>query len=384
MKISLIIYELDVRGGTQKQFLRLCQYLSDKKIDFEIVTKYYDAENTYDEFRTFKIKSLFENKKDSGRPLSLVNLYKLYKLIDKRSSIVNIHDLPQPKLISLVKLFSKRKVVWQLNDMPSFYHEGVSHGKGDSWKSKLGRLVFNWLIKMNFYDTITVNVTKNASRVKRHLNREAKVFYCGVDQYGDSFSQHENIINYPKIRLLTTGVFFPYRNYEVLVETVRFLRGNGLDVELNIIGSTELNKEYANKIQSMIVSYQLDKYVTVKGQLNEEDYKQVYNNSDIFLFLNIDQSWGLAVFEAMSIGMPVIVSNSVGATELLTHQVDSYIVNPRDVQEISRYIITLIENEEAYRKISTNGKSRVEELTWEKTYCRDMLELFRDLTVKSK
>ena len=39
MKIAVVVNELNVRGGTHKQVLRLCQYLKKNKIDFILCTK---------------------------------------------------------------------------------------------------------------------------------------------------------------------------------------------------------------------------------------------------------------------------------------------------------------------------------------------------------
>ena len=54
----------------------------------------------------------------------------------------------------------------------------------------------------------------------------------------------------------------------------------------------------------------LKKSVTIWGEVDENTYLKLFDKADIFTFGNIDQSWGLAVFEAMSCGLPTIVSNS--------------------------------------------------------------------------
>ena len=46
MKIAVLVNELNIRGGTHKQVLRLCEYLESQRIEFKIFTKYYDALQT--------------------------------------------------------------------------------------------------------------------------------------------------------------------------------------------------------------------------------------------------------------------------------------------------------------------------------------------------
>ena len=58
MKIAVIVNELNIRGGTHKQVLRLCQYLKKNNIDFVLCTKIYENAKTYKEFENFDIISL--------------------------------------------------------------------------------------------------------------------------------------------------------------------------------------------------------------------------------------------------------------------------------------------------------------------------------------
>ena len=61
-------------------------------------------------------------------------------------------------------------------------------------------------------------------------------------------------------------------------------------------------------------------------------------------FVDIDQSWGLAVFEAASIGIPIVLSKSVGATELLS-QVDGIkVVERQSESEIADAFFDLFKN----------------------------------------
>jgi glycosyltransferase involved in cell wall biosynthesis len=89
------------------------------------------------------------------------------------------------------------------------------------------------------------------------------------------------------------------------------------------------------------------------------------------------QSWGLVVFEAMAMGLPVIVSETAGASEVLTDHENSIIVKPKDPKGIASAVQELIQKPELYKKLSREGRKFVEKnISWPR-YTEDMLKIFQ-------
>ena len=385
MKVAIVVNELNIRGGTHKQVLRLCQYLREKKIDFVLCTKYYDQELTYKEFSEFDVKYL--SNKVTEYPSTKGNIYlkiknridkyeeekKVYELIPKDVDIINVHDDGFKNLMNLAKKDGKR-VIWQVNDLPGCFGVGITKSDKDCIAWKVDRYFYTKTAKK--IDKITVNVSKNKNRIEKEMGVPAKVLYCGVDR-NENLKIHDSIIDKEEVRILSTGVFFPYRNYESLVNCVSLLKNKGQNVRLDIIGSTTRDPNYASKIENMVKDLQVEERVKIWGQVDEEQYNELFNSCDIFAFLNIDQSWGLAVFEAMSCGMPTLVSNSVGAIELLEDGRDSIIVDPCDIDSIVAQILKLKNEKEYYHRISENAANAVKEYTWDKLYCEPLVEIYK-------
>ena len=82
----------------------------------------------------------------------------------------------------------------------------------------------------------------------------------------------------------------------------------------------------------------------------------------------------------MSSGLPTLVSNSVGAIELLHDGEDSLIVDPFDAKQIAEVIKTLFDDSSYYNQISANAANAVKEYTWDKLYSTKMVDVFRELT----
>lgn len=368
--IAFLISEIDIRGGTHKQLLELLDYADKRQVEFKVITQRLDYTKSYPGFSRYADRIIemgaitWKNKWSQAR--------KLRRLIADADT-VNVHD-NEFELVFMA--FVGKHVVWQVNDLPHRFKEGVNKMTRFHPQNPL-KLAWLYLSIWLFIDQITVNVTKNAERIKRRLHMNAKVLYCGITPVGISHNNQRTFdrFNNRKIRLLSSGVFIPYRNYETLVKAVGLLREKGLDVTLNIFGSYELRPEYYYKITTMINNAGLSDSIRILGQIDEDRYRELHAESDAFCFVNIDQSWGLAVFEAMSAGLPVIVSNSVGATEILHDGQDALFVNPKAADEIVNHVVALMTDRSKYLDIQANGCELVRKYSWENAYCKPMLEI---------
>lgn len=68
------------------------------------------------------------------------------------------------------------------------------------------------------------------------------------------------------------------------------------------------------------------------------DVERYYAASDIFLLPSLFEPFGMAGLEAAATGLPVIVSQHAGIAEVLTHAVDSFLIDPYDVDQMAAKI----------------------------------------------
>lgn len=376
--IAFLIGSLDIRGGTHKQFLKLIDYTAGITDDFIIITYKVDYAKTYPDFGKYKDKIRIIT---AAYPSFFHPLRQLSKVIKDRkelrelvrdADVVNIHDYGFGLLFPALK---DKKVVWQVNDLPAAFSLGASKRQKQNLKTRfLKRLYVNY---SRYIDVFTVNVSKNRDRIRKVFSRDAEVLYCGIEPVGIHNNTDATLERFKagRINLLSSGVFFPYRNYETQVRVVKLLCAKGYDVKLDIIGSTTLSPAYADGIRRMIADEGLEGRINICGMVDEVEFKRLHQQADIFMFINIDQSWGLAVFEAMSCGIPVVVSNSVGATEILTDNENSIFVNPTDENEIAGKITALMADPDRYRMLSGISAKFHEKYTWDDAYCSKMFEL---------
>src|SRR5262249_61806924 len=94
----------------------------------------------------------------------------------------------------------------------------------------------------------------------------------------------------------------------------------GPRARLLLAGSGCSSPEYFCYLQELAAKLGVAEKVTFAGKVEDDDVRDFYCASDAFLFPNENQTWGLAVLEAMACGCPVLVSRGAAVWEVLTDQ----------------------------------------------------------------
>ena len=403
MKIGIVTWDLNISGGTQRQALELAIHLQNLGHQVKVYTVYYDKSKCYpDLLNKLDIKYLYsDNRDDLSRKSKsllkkiLIKLFpcwvpltkteKLYKkltdLIDKELDLLCCHDYEVYSVGAKYKERTGGSVVWQLNDLPIYKSDFKSvKGIAKFILSPLrGELLFRFIHAgyIKKIDQIIVMDYLNKNKLKCNFGMESVVVRNGIDINKFRFNERKSFDN--KLKIMSNGIFFPWRRFEDLIEALKIVKDKGVEFELNHIGTDIRDKKYAQMIYKMVDQIGLSDYVKFHGAVSEEKLIDLYSTSDIFVFPNYPQTWGLAVFEAMACGTSVIVSTGCGASEVLTDGENALLVAPKSPNSIADAIIKLKENPDLWRNISINGIKFVEEnIRWD-LYAKNMMKVFNEV-----
>ncbi len=115
---------------------------------------------------------------------------------------------------------------------------------------------------------------------------------------------------------LGAAILFPHRRFEDLVEAVALV--DDASVRALILGSDHGDPGYADRLERLIESRGVGERVRLPREaVSDAELRAAYAAADVFVFPNQRQTWGLAPFEALASGTPVILSTGAGAHELL-------------------------------------------------------------------
>jgi glycosyltransferase involved in cell wall biosynthesis len=112
----------------------------------------------------------------------------------------------------------------------------------------------------------------------------------------------------------------------------------------------------------------LDRYSGLFDELGSVAHSRVqecYSNADVFVMPSLADSYGLVVSEAMSAGLPVIVSENTGMSDFITDGREGFVVPIRNGEAIAERLTFLYENRDRCAGMGEAGVATARKLDWE-------------------
>ena len=130
-----------------------------------------------------------------------------------------------------------------------------------------------------------------------------------------------------------------------LVRTIKILDKKIKNFKVIFAGGAE-DQSYLNTIKSEISDAKIKKKFEFTGYVNDKKKNELFNKSDLFVLLSEDselafEGYGLVYLEALSYGLPTIVSSQSGCSEIIFKDSSGIVVNPRDYKKISKFIYSI-------------------------------------------
>jgi UDP-glucose:(heptosyl)LPS alpha-1,3-glucosyltransferase len=106
-----------------------------------------------------------------------------------------------------------------------------------------------------------------------------------------------------------------------------------------------------------------------------KDMANLYQSVDVLIHPTLVDTYGMAVLEAMSVKLPVIVSNKnyCGFAEHLNDEQALILNNPKDAIELSEKINLVFSDASLIEKIAKNGFEKTKSISWENTLEQTLL-----------
>ena len=249
-----------------------------------------------------------------------------------------------------------------------------------SFKEKLiaipFKIIFNYLFNNSAY-VVSLGGKLTGILNNTITNKSTKVIELPNGVKPDiSFVKKQ--FNTDKINLLFVARFAHNKGIHILVEAIKELNSDGWENKLtfNLGGRGPLFEHYRNNFNYNNVNY--------LGFISDEQLVELYKKADVFVFPTLFEGMPTVVLEAMSYGLPIIVSD-VGATAELVDSTNGYLINKNSVSELKKAIIDFYNSEMLYKeKLSEASLKKIKDKYEWNMVAKSYIELFKKIAVQNQ
>jgi len=288
----------NVQGGVETHCEQLYPRIVKSGNEVTVLTRksYIPKANRLDQYNEVKFKHLFSPKKKSLEAIIHSILGVIYARV-KSPEILHIHAVGPSLVVPFAKLLGLKVVV-------------TNHGP-DYDRAKWGKLAKAIIKKgekfgSKYADKVIVisNVIKNI--IKNKYKREDTVLiYNGViiPEKSDKIDYLSELGITKDKYLFTAGRFVEEKGFHDLINAFAKLKDN--KVKLVIAGDADHESTYSKKLKKMAK----DNNVILTGFIKGEKLHQLFSHSRLFILPSYHEGLPIALLEAMSYNLNVLVSD---------------------------------------------------------------------------
>lgn len=196
----------------------------------------------------------------------------------------------------------KTKYVLTVHDLNALY-ETSQFGSGEFYKKNLQK-------KIDRASAITFISKFTSDEVSRNFNidlSKTEVIYNGISLGKDA--TRPSFVPEGKF-LFSVGTVLPKKNFHVLIDFLKLVP----DYKIVLAGTTF--HSYAKTMHKRIMDEGLGDRFFLIGTIEETHKVWYYQNASAFLFPSLLEGFGLPVAEAMSMGLPLFISDKTSLPEI--------------------------------------------------------------------
>jgi L-malate glycosyltransferase len=337
IKVTHIIGTLDF-GGAERLLLDICRKIDRKIFDIDVIVLKKDNNRLIKSFEEAGIGVRLFDKR-SKLDVKIVDRVASY-LKQTKPDIVHTHLFTADFWGAMAaRQAGVKKIV-------STRHALLSEGRvRDSLGAKSRR-------KMDKVIAIS-NATKEFMIKKEKIEIEKiKLIYNGIDM-NRFFVQDSKLFNNEDFVVGSIGRLSREKGHKHLVRACRFI--NDKRWSLNIVGDGPMKKELKMLVRLLDIE---DKVKFIGSVL---DIRSLLNEMDIFVLPSVSEGLSLAVIEAAAAGKFIIATNVGGVPEIVDHQVNGLLFEPKNIEQLVSHLNWVIEHKQEAQKYADLLQQKVKE-----------------------
>jgi len=156
--------------------------------------------------------------------------------------------------------------------------------------------------------------------------------------------------------ILFAGRFAPFKDLDVFVQVYKLFNMNHLGETVFVLaGDGPLKEKLMEEMPKAIFT----------GYLPPRELGAAYASADVFLFPSTTETLGNVVQEALSSGLPAVVSDAGGCSEIVEKADGGLVARAGRSEDFFEYCLRLIRDESFYLEKRENGLKFADTRSWE-------------------
>jgi glycosyltransferase involved in cell wall biosynthesis len=169
------------------------------------------------------------------------------------------------------------------------------------------------------------------------------------------------------------GRFHAKKNLPLLIEAIGALQD---DVRLVVAGSGEADA--VRQAMECVEAFGLTHRVTWLGWLEPDERLDFYEQVDVLAVPSSYECYGMVAAEAMTLGIPIVVTPTTGAAELVSES-GGGLIAPQSVEGFAQALGSILESNDTARAAGERAAAFAEYRLMPISYGRTVLEIYREL-----
>jgi glycosyltransferase involved in cell wall biosynthesis len=274
---------------------------------------------------------------------SILNAVKLARLHHNHLHIVN-GIWAEPAFAAAMAVFAVT------GSRYAIYSEAVNPNRKHSIIKRTLRLTFGRLIVRRA--TGILPVAKLGEKFYQSLGaKDEQIYPFGYFRGEPLVNQAYQAAEKEKIELIFVGQLIRRKGVDLVLEAIAPLVSEHKHLTFTIVG----DGEWRGYLQNQTYSMGLDKHVHFSGVLRADQIPARIQQADVLVLPSRWDGWGLVVNEALSVGVPVIVSNKCGASDLIRSGNNGYVFESENVVDLRDKLLDFLQRKSEWNSFSLNA-----------------------------
>ena len=332
-KVVFITLDITLVGGVERMLSTLLPYFVEMDdFDVEVISIFKSKSNNYFNFPKIKISFLTNVNFDiSTKYNSLKTYFTLISkliLLTKRKDTIYVSTFPNISILFLLFKGSKNVIISE--------HAQFNAHNG-------------------FINQFRKHIYKLAKKITLLTVDQYNIFnkFCLLERLfiiPNPINQTKISLNRSRDSIITVGRLVPEKGYDILINTLNNIKISKQNFNAIILGSGP----EMNNLLDLIYKYDLKNNVKIIE--NETNVFKFLAKSTVFVVTSLTESFGLAMLESLSIGIPVVAFDAGdGPKSLIIDSYNGYLVPFGDIKQLEKKILYLFNLDDAEWNVLSNN-----------------------------